>query len=68
MKKEVWWVQPLLKVWVEMHALVAQIVYSTWVGYTIYACSTPEAMAVGRLVFELSKLMFRGHNLFDGFL
>ena len=31
-------------------------------------CSTPEVIATGCLVFELSKLRFRGHNLFDGFL
>ena len=35
-----------------------------------HACtfSTPEAMAIRCLVFELSKLIFKGHNLFDGFL
>ena len=48
MKKEVWWLQSLMKVWDDMRA--------------------PAAVAIGCLAFELSKLRFRGHNLFDGFL
>ena len=52
--------QSLMKVWVA-------IFYKTQECHAC-SCNTSGAVAIGCLVFELSKLKFRPHNLFDGLL
>ena len=57
MKQGVWWVQSLMEVW-------AAVFYTTQEWHAC-PCSTPEAIAVGYLAFELSKLKFRAYYWFD---
>ena len=61
MKQEVWWVQSLMKVYYELLYLIKHS--------TVMKCMYLQLSRsyTDCLAFELSKLRFRGHNLFDGY-
>ena len=55
MKQEVWQVQSLMKVWLQ---------YFTKHKNDMHAPAALQRLAIGCLVFELSKLKFRAYNYF----